>query len=169
MKAIIPPPQVIAIDDDAELLRLIALLLRRVGAQAATFGDGHAALAHLAAHVPRLILLDLMLPEPDGVQILSALRADPRLDAVPILILSAKADARTIQQGLALGADGFIAKPYVARTLLARIRAALAQGRGPRAPARVPAAPPGQSAAPPSPPGPPPPGPTAPAPPPGDD
>ncbi len=127
----IQTPHVVAIDDDAELLKLLAMLLRRVGAQTTTFSYGNTALEHLAAHVPDLILLDLMLPEPNGVEILRRVRSDARLARVPILILSAKADARSMQQALELGADGFISKPYVASSLIERVKTALVQRRTP--------------------------------------
>lgn len=126
------PPTVVVVDDDMELLKLIALLLRRIGAESHTFFDGHQALRHLDQHVPNLIILDLMMPEIDGLEVLRRVRAQSRFDRVPILVLSAKADSQTIRTGLELGADGYITKPYIANTLIDRVRLLLSQGRTPR-------------------------------------
>ncbi len=115
-------PRVVVIDDDHEILKLIVMLLRRIGAEAATFADGQSALAHLNAQTPDLIVLDLMLPDMDGFEILSQVRAQSQFNRVPVLILSAKADANSIRQGLDLGADGYITKPYIANTLIDKVR-----------------------------------------------
>jgi DNA-binding response OmpR family regulator len=122
-------PKIVVVDDDHEILKLIAMLLRRIGAEAWTFYDGRAALKYLAAQTPDLIILDLMLPDIDGLQILRQLRAQQEFDRVPVLILSAKADPDTIRDGLDLGADGYITKPYIANTLIDKVRLMLLSGR----------------------------------------
>jgi DNA-binding response OmpR family regulator len=126
-----PDLSIIAIDDDPELLLLIALLLRRIGAPPLTFPSGQDALNHLQTHTPDLILLDLMMPGTNGIDILTWARSTPRLDRVPILILSAKADPASIRCGLSAGADGYITKPYVANSLTERIQSVLRTGRQP--------------------------------------
>jgi len=115
-------PRVVVIDDDHEILKLIVMLLRRIGAEAATFADGQTAMAYLSAETPDLIVLDLMLPDVDGFEILSQVRTQPQFDRVPVLILSAKANSESIRQGLELGADGYITKPYIANTLIDKVR-----------------------------------------------
>jgi DNA-binding response OmpR family regulator len=121
--------RIVVIDDDHELLKLIALLLRRIGAQSRTFFDGQEALNHLQLETPDLVILDLMLPDIDGLEILRQLRSQRRFDHVPVIILSAKADPNTIRKGLENGADGYVTKPYIANTLIDRVRLLLSTGR----------------------------------------
>ena len=122
-------PKILVVDDDHEILKLIAMLLRRIGAEAWVFEDGESALQRLNQTKPDLIILDLMLPDIDGLQILQEVRAQDRLRHVPVLILSAKADADTIREGLDLGADGYITKPYIANTLIDKVRLMLQSER----------------------------------------
>jgi DNA-binding response OmpR family regulator len=122
-------PKILVVDDDHEILKLIAMLLRRIGAEAWTFPDGQSALQRLNQTVPDLIILDLMLPDVDGLQILQQVRAQEQFKHVPVLILSAKADPDTIRRGLDLGADGYITKPYIANTLIDKVRLMLQSER----------------------------------------
>jgi DNA-binding response OmpR family regulator len=122
-------PKILVVDDDHEILKLIAMLLRRIGAEAWTFPDGQSALQRLSQTVPDLIILDLMLPDVDGLQILQQVRAQDQFRQVPVLILSAKADPDTIRKGLDLGADGYITKPYIANTLIDKVRLMLQSER----------------------------------------
>ncbi len=122
-------PKILVVDDDHEILKLIAMLLRRIGAEAWTFADGQSALQRLSQAVPDLIILDLMLPDIDGLQILQQVRDQERFSHVPVLILSAKADPDTIREGLDLGADGYVTKPYIANTLIDKVRLMLQSER----------------------------------------
>ena len=122
-------PKIVIVDDDHELLKLMALLLRRIGAQSQTFYDGRTAMQYLNMELPDLIILDLMLPDISGMDILSQIRAQERFDQVPVLILSAKADPGSIREGLANGADGYVTKPYIANSLIDRVRLLLKSGR----------------------------------------
>ncbi|MBN2304007.1 MAG: response regulator [Anaerolineae bacterium] len=124
-----PAPQILVVDDDTELLKLIAMLLRRIGADAHTFYSGKDALQYLTTMTPELIILDLMMPEIDGFEVLRQIRKHDRFDEVPILILSAKADPTSIRKGLAEGADGYVTKPYIANSLIDRVRLLLSVGR----------------------------------------
>jgi DNA-binding response OmpR family regulator len=124
-----PAPRIVVVDDDYELLKLIAMLLRRIGAQSRTFFDGKAALEHLKTEIPDLIILDLMLPDMDGFEVLRQIRGQSKFNAVPILILSAKADPNSIRTGLENGADGYVTKPYIANSLIDRVRLLLTTGR----------------------------------------
>jgi DNA-binding response OmpR family regulator len=124
-----PAPTIVVVDDDPELLKLITMLLRRIGAEAITFYTGREALQYLQHETPDLIILDLMMPEVDGFEVLAQVRADSRFEDVPVLILSAKVDPNTIRQGLAKGADGYVTKPYIANSLIDRVRLLLSVGR----------------------------------------
>jgi DNA-binding response OmpR family regulator len=125
-------PSIIVVDDDYELLKLITLLLRRIGAQSQAFYDGREALQYLDKQTPDLIILDLMLPDMDGFEILRLIRENSRFDQVPVLILSAKADPANIRRGLDSGADGYVTKPYIANSLIDRVRLLLSTGRQPK-------------------------------------
>lgn len=124
-----PVPNILVVDDDLELLKLIAMLLRRIGAQSHTFYDSREALRYLAKETPDLIILDLMMPDIDGLQMLRRIREHDRFAPVPVLILSAKADPDTIREGLESGADGYVTKPYIANSLVDRVRLLLENGR----------------------------------------
>lgn len=118
-------PAIVVVDDDPELLTLIALLVRRIDAQAVTFADPQAAAHYLVDHIPALIILDLMMPTIKGLDLLREIRSQKRFDPVPILILSAKTDPDTIREGLNAGANGYITKPYIANALIDRVRSLL--------------------------------------------
>jgi DNA-binding response OmpR family regulator len=115
-------PKILVVDDDPEILKLITLLLRRIDADSTSFHEGQDALHYLAEETPDLIILDLMMPGVDGFEILREVRSQDRFDRVPVLILSAKADAGSIREGLERGADGYVTKPYIANTLIDRVR-----------------------------------------------
>jgi DNA-binding response OmpR family regulator len=125
-------PNIVAVDDDRELLKLIELLLGRIGAQAHTFLNGRDAVNFLKSQTPDLIILDLMLPDIDGLELLRQIRGQPRFENIPVLILSAKADPGTIGKGLNMGADAYVTKPYIANTLIDRVRLLLNTGRPPK-------------------------------------
>ena len=122
-------PKIVVIDDDHEILKLITMLLRRIGAESKAFIGGQEALDYLKTETPDLIVLDLMMPEVTGFDVLRQVREQSRFDQVPILILSAKADAGSIREGLEKGADGYVTKPYIANTLIDRVRLLLESDR----------------------------------------
>lgn len=138
-----PGPEIAVIDDDNELLKLMVLLLRRLGARTTTIPDGREAVQYLTNHVPDLIILDLMLPHVSGLEILQQIRADTRFESVPVLVLSAKVDPNTIRQVLEAGADGYVTKPYIANSFIDRVRLLLTAGRQHNSPpeTRLPAEP----------------------------
>jgi DNA-binding response OmpR family regulator len=122
--------RILVVDDDPSLVLLVSKMLARVGVTPTTAADGTQALEQLYNEAAfDLLILDLMLPDVDGFEILSQLRADIKFNDMPVLILSARADPDTIQRGLDMGADGYLTKPYLPNTLTSRVRAILAQGR----------------------------------------
>ena len=88
-----------------------------------------AALAHALANPPDLVLSDVMMPRMDGVALLRALRADPRTEAVPVVLLSARAGEEAVLEGIETGADDYLVKPFSARELVTRIRTHLGMAR----------------------------------------
>jgi two-component system KDP operon response regulator KdpE len=113
---------ILVVDDDPRMLRLLRLNLERAGYRVATEGDGVAALDRVDLEQPDLILLDVMMPAMDGFTVLARLR---EFSAVPVILLTAKGEERDKVQGLDLGADDYLTKPFGPAELLARVRAVL--------------------------------------------
>ena len=124
-------PRVLVVDDDYELLKLVSMLLRRIGAETVLARDGDSALEAIqsANPPPDLVILDLMLPDIDGFEVLKRIRAQRKFDHIPVLILSARADPNSIRYGLDNGADGYVTKPYIVNSLIDRVKFLLSAGR----------------------------------------
>lgn len=117
-------PRILVVDDDKELLKLVTMLLNRIGARTIQAKDGVRALEIIMDTTAPIdmIILDLMLPDIDGLELLQRIREQSRFDSVPIIILSAKADPNSIRYGLNNGADSYITKPYIANNLIDRVK-----------------------------------------------
>jgi len=113
------------LEDDQDILELIYLYLEKAGFKAKKFSNGDRFLRYLNTDVPDLVILDLMLPDIDGLEICKILRNNPRTNDIPIIILTAKADEPDKVIGLELGADDYITKPFSPRELVARVKAVL--------------------------------------------
>src|ERR1700743_1487743 len=98
-------------------------LLRSSGYRVDEVVDGGEALTAIRAEVPDLVISDVMMPGMDGLQLVAALRGEPRTAAVPVLLLSARAGQEASIEGLQAGADDYLVKPFSAAELLARVRA----------------------------------------------
>jgi PAS domain S-box-containing protein len=118
-----PPARVLIADDNADMRQYVSRLLRSAGYLVDAVTDGRQALERVRASVPDLIVSDVMMPRLDGLALVAALRADPRLAAVPVLLLSARAGQEASIEGLQAGADDYLVKPFAAAELLARVRA----------------------------------------------
>jgi len=121
--------RILLIDDDSGLRTLVITMLTRIGLQAWSAETGIEGLEILKSEDFNLLILDLMLPDMDGFQVLEKLRANTRWDDLPVLILSARADTEAITRALALGADGYLTKPYLTNSLTDRVKTMLTQGR----------------------------------------
>ncbi len=117
--------------DEQETRTLVLDLLQRIGVYPILVKDGAAALSLLDEEglAPSLIILDLAVSGVDGFAILERVRKMPWMDAVPVLILTDKADPETIRRGLDSGADAYVTKPYLMHSLVDRVRVLLAAGR----------------------------------------
>jgi len=113
---------ILIVDDDPQISSLISSALRNEGFATLTGADGEEALALAAKHDPALIILDLMLPKIDGIEVCRDIR---RRSDTPILILTVKADEFDKILGLAIGADDYLTKPFSPRELIARVKAIL--------------------------------------------
>ena len=114
------------IEDDARLAQMVCEYLRQSGFAVSHAGDGQTGLSQLQANPPDLVILDLMLPDMDGLEVCRRIRALPGAMAqIPVLMLTAKGDPMDRIIGLEIGADDYLPKPFEPRELLARIRAVL--------------------------------------------
>jgi DNA-binding response OmpR family regulator len=121
-------PYVICADDDADILSLVALRLERAGFDVATAKDGEEALALARARTPAVIVLDVMMPRVGGVEVIAALRDDPALKDVNVILLSARAQDADVQRGLEAGADSYLVKPFKFGDLADEIERVLGAG-----------------------------------------
>ena len=116
---------VLVVEDDRDIADLIAYYLGRAGFAAEVVASGRHALSRIVAEPPDLLILDLMLPHVDGLEICRAVRMDPKTATIPIIMLTARAEESDRILGLELGADDYVAKPFSPNELVARVRALL--------------------------------------------
>jgi len=117
-----PSGPVLVVDDDPKIVRLVRTYLERDGFRVVEATDGRGALAAIALEAPALVVLDLMLPEVDGLAVIRAVR---RTDRTPIIVLSARGTAADRITGLAEGADDYVPKPFSPAELVLRVRRVL--------------------------------------------
>jgi two-component system phosphate regulon response regulator PhoB len=117
--------RVLVVDDEPDLLELIHYNLTKAGYDVASVLSGEEALAHVRASLPDLIVLDVLLPGLDGLEVCKALRRNPTTASIPIVMLTARSEDADVVAGLELGADDYLTKPFSPRVLLARIKAVL--------------------------------------------
>ncbi|GAB7045599.1 SpoIIE family protein phosphatase [Catenuloplanes indicus JCM 9534] len=122
-------PTVLVADDNADMRDYLVRLLRSAGHRVEAVADGQAALDTARVRRPDLIVSDVMMPLLDGLQLVAALRADPRTAGTPVLLLSARAGQESSIEGLEAGADDYLVKPFSSAELLARVRANLELSR----------------------------------------
>ena len=123
--------RILVVDDEPPIVRMVSANLRMRGYEVLTAATGAAALDSAEAHQPGVVVLDLGLPDLDGLEVLRRLRA---WSAVPVIVLTAREDEHDKVAALDLGADDYVTKPFGIGELLARIRVALRHARGPERP-----------------------------------
>ena len=117
--------RILIIEDEQDLAGLLEYNLRTAGFEAEAVGTGASGLARARAQLPDLMLLDLMLPDLAGGEVLRLLKGDAELRKIPVIIVSARGQESDRIQGLELGADDYVVKPFSVRELLLRVRAVL--------------------------------------------
>jgi DNA-binding response OmpR family regulator len=120
--------KILVVDDEPEAVELVEFNLERAGFDVVTAADGAEALKKARSVHPQLVVLDLMLPEIDGLEVCKLLRRDPATAGIPIVMLTAKAAEIDRILGLELGADDYITKPFSPRELVLRIKKLLQRG-----------------------------------------
>jgi DNA-binding response OmpR family regulator len=119
---------ILVVDDEPNIREIVALYLERSGFRVRLAGDGRAALQELTAALPDLIILDVMLPGIDGLEITRRLRSE---GSTPIILLTARREEADRIEGLELGADDYVVKPFSPQELVSRVRAVLRRTQGP--------------------------------------
>jgi two-component system alkaline phosphatase synthesis response regulator PhoP len=123
---------ILVVDDEPGIVTIARDYLDRAGFRVISAGDGVSALRLARTERPSLLVLDLMLPGMDGLDVARALREDPATRALPIIMLTARVEEADRLIGLELGADDYITKPFSPRELVARVRAVLRRSEGER-------------------------------------
>jgi len=113
------------IDDEPDILHLLGLHLKKASYNVREFSDASSFMLFLQVTTPDLIILDLMLPDEDGLSICRRLRKDPAFSSIPIIMLTARTQEHDKVTGLELGADDYVTKPFSPRELVARVKAVL--------------------------------------------
>ena len=114
--------KILVVDDEPDVVELVDFNLKAAGYDVVTATDGEEALKKARAVLPSLIILDLMLPEVDGLEVCKILRRDPQTSGIPIIMLTAKAAEIDRILGLELGADDYVTKPFSPRELVLRVK-----------------------------------------------
>ena len=117
--------KILIVEDDQDILQLVKLYLEKEGFRPVTAMNGLEALKRVKEDKPDLVVLDLMLPEMDGLEVCKRLRSFPDTAMLPILMLTAKAEESDTIVGLELGADDYVTKPFSPKALIARVKALL--------------------------------------------
>lgn len=121
--------RILVVDDDPDILEFVRINLELDGFDVETADGGAAALKMAAENAPDLMLLDIMMPEIDGLTVLRRMRSDPSTASVPVIILTARSLAEDRVKGLDLGADDYITKPFDLEEMIARVRTVLRRSR----------------------------------------
>ncbi len=115
---------ILVVDDEPSVVEVVTLYLKRDGFQVRVARDGQAAMAAIRSQTPALVILDVMLPQIDGLEIMRRLRSNPETD-VPVIMLTARSQETDRIYGLELGADDYVTKPFSPAELVSRVKAVL--------------------------------------------
>ena len=116
---------VLVVDDEPNIVMSLEFLMEQAGLEVRVAADGNAAIKALEAKVPDLVLLDVMMPKPDGYDLCRMIRANPEWQDIKIIMLTAKGRDVERERGMALGADDYVIKPFSTRELVERVKTML--------------------------------------------
>ena len=114
--------RVLIAEDEANISESLSFILSREGHEVSTVADGEAALLQLRKSLPDLLILDVMLPGRNGFEVLKAIKADARLQALPVIVLTAKTQQRDREMAQSIGASAYLTKPFANRDLVEQVR-----------------------------------------------
>ena len=120
-----PPSKVLVVDDDPEIVTFLSTLVELEGIESSVATSAAAALEQLQQGPPDLVLLDIAMPDRDGIDLCKELKSDPRTAEVPVFVVSARPGKDVVERALAAGAEEFIRKPFENAELISRIRVRL--------------------------------------------
>lgn len=123
--------QILVVEDEEDIQELLRYNLEKEGFLVHCVGSGEAGLQEARKMLPDLMILDLMLPEMNGLEVCRELKSDPKTKPVPIIMLTAKGEETDIVLGLEMGADDYVTKPFSVQVFLSRVRAVLRRGHEP--------------------------------------
>ena len=131
-QTVLKTEKIVVIEDETDILEVIAYNLKREGYEVITSTSGEDGLEKIEKSKPNLVVLDLMLPEVDGIELCRKLKSDPVTHAIPVIMVTAKGEESDVVLGLGVGADDYVTKPFSPRELTARVKAVLrrAKSRG---------------------------------------
>ncbi len=121
--------KIVVIEDEDDILEVIAYNLKREGYEVITSTSGEDGLDKIEKSLPQLVVLDLMLPEIDGIELCRKLKSDPLTQSIPVIMVTARGEETDVVLGLELGADDYVTKPFSPRELVARVKAVLRRSR----------------------------------------
>lgn len=117
--------RVLIADDEPNIVLSLQFLMESAGYEVRTASDGEATLRAVSEFRPDLVLLDVMMPRKNGYEVVQAIRADPALERIKVLMLTAKGRDVDAEKGFGLGADAYVTKPFSTRELVAKVKALL--------------------------------------------
>ncbi|MDP3617517.1 MAG: response regulator [Rhodoferax sp.] len=120
--------RILIADDEPNIVLSLEYLMKREGFEVEVAIDGEAALQAIAAQVPDLVLLDIMLPRKDGFDVCQQIRSHPQWQSIKVVMLTAKGRDTEVSKGIALGADAYMTKPFSTMDLVAQVRQLLGLG-----------------------------------------
>ena len=120
--------RILIADDEQNIVISLEFLMKREGYEVSVANDGEEAVNAIRAQRPDLVLLDVMMPRKSGFEVCQEIKSDPELQAVRILMLTAKGRDTEVAKGVALGADAYMTKPFSTKELVERVRGMLALG-----------------------------------------
>ncbi|MBI9075205.1 MAG: response regulator transcription factor [Desulfatibacillum sp.] len=120
-----PKTSILVVDDEEDILELLKFNLEREGFKVICSETGEKALQAVRNSPPDLVLLDLMLPGINGLEVARALKSNPNTSSIPVIMLTAKGDESDVVRGLEIGADDYVTKPFSPRVIVARVRAVM--------------------------------------------
>lgn len=124
-----PRPRILTIEDEPDILTVLEYNLSREGFNVLTAADGEEGVRLAAREKPDLVVLDLLLPKLDGIEVCRQLKLEASTRDIPIIMLTAKGEESDVVLGLGMGADDYMTKPFSPKELMARIRAVLRRGQ----------------------------------------